>query len=118
MKQFSLLSIYKNSWQKSYFFCAKMTNKISNLFICQRLKTINQSASEREEFLEVSKSIQEILKIFITQKYLNRLSLCGRGAGDGETDSGETGNILCVGCGWGWTSHEKIETVHYFYADN
>ena len=32
-----------------------MTNKISNLFICQRLKTINQSASEREEFLEVSK---------------------------------------------------------------
>ena len=32
-----------------------MTNKISNLFICQRLKTINQSASEREKFLEVSK---------------------------------------------------------------
>ena len=76
-----------------------MTNKISNLFICQRLKTINQSASEREKFLEVPESIYEILKIFITQKYLNCLSLCGRGrgAGSGETDSGETGNILCVG---------------------
>ena len=88
-----------------------MTNKISNLFICQRLKTINQSASEREKFFEVSKKyLGNSKNIYYAKIFKLPVAVRAR-AGCGETDSGETGNILCVGCGWGWTSHEKIETV-------